>query len=460
MKVWDGRFNKETAKIANEFNSSIKIDSKLYFEDISASIAHVTMLALNNIITDGEADIIIKGLKSICLDISKGNMIIDENEEDIHVFIEKQLVEKVGDVGKKMHTARSRNDQVQVDVKMYILKEMKNIKSLLKKNIEVLLKIAKTNKDIVMPGYTHLQHAQPVLLSHHLLAYVEMLNRDMKRLQNAYNIANEMPLGAAALGGTSYNIDRNLVADLLGFKDITRNSLDTVADRDYIIEFLADMSLIMMHLSRLSEEMILWSTSEFNFIEIDDAFSTGSSIMPQKKNPDMFELIRGKSGKVYGNLVAMLTVMKGLPLSYNKDMQEDKEIIFASINTVKDCLGILAPMLETITFKADNMYEGCKSGYILATEIADYLAKKGMPFRDAHKITGKIVNYAIQNSLELNEITLEEYKGFSSLIKADIFEYLDIKKSIANKKSKGSTSYLSVEEQIKFNEEMLKNEQN
>lgn len=460
MKVWDGRFSKETAKIANDFNSSIKVDSALYYEDISGSIAHVTMLSDIGILNASESKQIVTGLKKIYNDILNGEIVIDLNEEDIHVFIEKKLVEQIGEVGKKMHTARSRNDQVQLDVKIYILKTIRKIKELLKNNIEALLKMAKNNFDVIMPGYTHLQHAQPILLSHYFLAYIEMFKRDYKRLTSTYEIADEMPLGVAALAGTSYNIDRNLVADLLGFNNITKNSLDTVSDRDYLIQFLSDLSIIMMHLSRLSEEMILWATSEFNYIEIDDAFSTGSSIMPQKKNPDMFELIRGKTGRVYGNLMAMLTIMKGLPLAYNKDMQEDKEIIFSSVKTVQECLSIIPPMLGTIKFNKEEMYEGCKTGYIQATEIADYLAKKGMPFRDAHRITGNIIAYAVVKGIDLNQIGINEYKSFSVLIKEDVYDCLDIKKIIENKKSEGGTSYESIRRQIKVNEEFLKNEKN
>ena len=416
MKMWAGRFSKELNKDVNDFNSSIRIDSRMYKEDITGSMAHAFMLGKQGIIGLDESELIIKTLEEILNDLENKKLEINYEAEDIHMFVEEELTKRIGAVGKKLHTARSRNDQVALDFRMYCKNQILEIKPLVKNLIEAILDISKVNIDLIMPGYTHLQRAQPILLSHQLLAYANMLLRDLDRLNDCYKRTDFMPLGAAALAGTTHNIDRFMVANKLGFDNVTLNSIDSVSDRDFAVELASAISLIMMHLSRFSEEIILWCSWEFKYMELDDSFATGSSIMPQKKNPDIAELVRGKTGRAYGNLIALLTMLKGIPLAYNKDMQEDKELLFDSIDTVKECLSIFTPMLKTATFLKDNMYNAAKKGFINATDLADYLAKKGMPFRDAYKLTGSIVLDSIKNNVTLDEINLEKYKEYSNLI--------------------------------------------
>lgn len=454
MKMWAGRFSKEENKEVNDFNSSIRVDSRMYKEDITGSMAHAFMLGKCGIISNEDSELIINTLDSILTDLENGNLEIDPEAEDIHMFVEEVLTNRIGAVGKKLHTARSRNDQVALDFRMYTKKEILEIKGLVKSLIETIIYISKQNIDLIMPGYTHLQRAQPILLSHQLLAYANMLIRDLGRLDDTYKRCDYMPLGSAALAGTTHNIDRFIVKEKLGFKNVTLNSIDSVSDRDFAVELANAISLIMMHLSRFSEEIILWCSWEFKFMELDDSYATGSSIMPQKKNPDITELIRGKTGRAYGNLIALLTMLKGIPLAYNKDMQEDKELLFDSIDTVKECLSIFIPMLKTATFLKDNMYNAAKKGFINATDLADYLAKKGMPFRDAYKLTGTIVKDAIKDNLTLDEIKLEKYKEYSELIDSDIYHEIDLRNCVDKRLSFGGTSKEMVLKQI----ELLTNE--
>ena len=455
MKMWAGRFSKELNKEVNDFNSSIRVDSRMYKEDITGSMAHAFMLGKCGIIPEKDAELIINTLDGILNDLENNKLEIDYEAEDIHMFIEEVLTKRIGDVGKKLHTARSRNDQVILDFRMYTKKEILEIKDLVKKLIDEILFVSKQNIDLIMPGYTHLQRAQPILLSHQLLAYANMLIRDLDRLKDCYKRTDYMPLGAAALAGTTHNIDRFIVKEKLGFNNVTLNSIDSVSDRDFAVELANDIALIMMHLSRFSEEIILWCSWEFKFMELDDSYATGSSIMPQKKNPDITELVRGKTGRTYGNLIALLTMLKGTPLAYNKDMQEDKELLFDSIDTVKECLSIFIPMLHTATFLKDNMYNAAKKGFINATDLADYLAKKGMPFRDAYKLTGNIVKDSIENNVTLDEIKLEKYKEYSSLIDSDIYSAIDLKNCVAKRLSFGGTSKEMVLKQISLLEEEL-----
>ena len=455
MKMWAGRFSKEENKEVNDFNSSIRVDSRMYKEDITGSMAHAFMLGKCGIITSDESDLIIKTLEEILNDIESGKLEIDYEAEDIHMFVEEELTKRIGLVGKKLHTARSRNDQVALDFKMYTKKEILEIKKLVKSLIDEILFVSKQNIDLIMPGYTHLQRAQPILLSHQLLAYANMLVRDLDRLNDCYKRTDYMPLGAAALAGTTHNIDRFIVKEKLGFSNVTLNSIDSVSDRDFAVELASAISLIMMHLSRFSEEIILWCSWEFKFMELDDSYATGSSIMPQKKNPDITELIRGKTGRAYGNLIALLTMLKGIPLAYNKDMQEDKELLFDSIDTVKECLSIFTPMLHTATFIKENMYNAAKKGFINATDLADYLAKKGMPFRDAYKLTGSIVLDSIKENVTLDEIKIEKYKEYSSLIDNDVYSAIDLKNCVDKRLSFGGTSKEMVLKQIKLLEEEL-----
>ena len=455
MKMWAGRFSKEENKEVNDFNSSIRVDSRMYKEDITGSMAHAFMLGKCGIITSDESDLIIKTLEEILNDIESGKLEIDYEAEDIHMFIEEELTKRIGLVGKKLHTARSRNDQVALDFKMYTKKEILEIKKLVKSLIDEILFVSKQNIDLIMPGYTHLQRAQPILLSHQLLAYANMLVRDLDRLNDCYKRTDYMPLGAAALAGTTHNIDRFIVKEKLGFSNVTLNSIDSVSDRDFAVELASAISLIMMHLSRFSEEIILWCSWEFKFMELDDSYATGSSIMPQKKNPDITELVRGKTGRAYGNLIALLTMLKGIPLAYNKDMQEDKELLFDSIDTVKECLSIFTPMLHTATFIKENMYNAAKKGFINATDLADYLAKKGMPFRDAYKLTGLIVLDSIKENVTLDEIKIEKYKEYSSLISDDVYSAIDLKNCVDKRLSFGGTSKEMVLKQIKLLEEEL-----
>lgn len=426
MVLWEGRFKKELDSRTNDFNSSISFDSRMYKQDILGSIAHSTMLEKQGIISSEDKEKIVNELTNILNEIENGNLLIDPNAEDIHMFIETELTNRIGDSGKKLHTARSRNDQVALDTRMYLKDEITSLIQYIKQLINALCDKAQENLETVMPGYTHLQRAQPITFAHHLMAYVEMLLRDIQRLEDCYKRTNIMPLGSCALAATTYNLDRYSAKELLKFEDITKNSLDGVSDRDFAIEFLSCVSIIMMHLSRFSEEVVLWSSWEFKFVEIDDAFATGSSIMPQKKNPDIPELVRGKTGRVFGNLITLLTVMKGLPLAYNKDMQEDKEAIFDSIDTVKICIETLIPMIETMTVLKDNMKKAAQKGFINATDCADYLVRKGMPFRDAYKITGQIVALCTEQSKTLDTLELEEYKKVCDLFEEDIYQAIDL----------------------------------
>ena len=448
MAMWDGRFKKEIDSKTNDFNSSISFDCRLYKCDIMGSIAHAKMLSKQKIISKDAENEIVNGLMSILEDIENGDLEIDLNAEDIHMFVEAELTKRIGDNGKKVHTARSRNDQVALDMKMFIKEEIIELKKLVKSLIISLVNKAEENIETIMPGYTHMQRAQVVTFAHHLMAYVQMLKRDYIRLENCYNLLDVSPIGSCALAGTSYNLDREYEKELLGFKSITENSLDGVSDRDYLIELVNDLSIIMMHLSRFSEEVILWCSWEFKFIELDDAYSTGSSIMPQKKNPDICELVRGKTGRVYGSLITLLTMMKSLPLAYNKDMQEDKEAIFDAIDTVKNCISILCPMIDTMKILKENMKKAAGKGFINATDCADYLVLKGIPFRDAYKITGQIVSYSIDNDKVLEEISLEEYKKFSELFDEKIYESINLINSLKTRNVYGGPAPECVNVQI------------
>jgi len=447
-KPWGGRFRQKTSKIVESFTESISFDRRLWKHDIEGSIAHARMLGRQGIITKKESEKIIKGLGRIAQEFASGSFVFRDELEDIHMNIESALMQKIGDTGGKLHTARSRNDQVSLDLRLYIRAEAKEIISLLGQFRKALIKIAARHLRTLMPGYTHLQRAQPVLLSHHLLAYAEMFQRDAERLCDALKRINQLPLGSCALAGTTLPIDRDYVAKLLGFNGVSLNSIDAVSDRDFAIEFLADCAMLIMHLSRLAEELVLWSTEEFRFIELPDAFTTGSSIMPQKKNPDVAELVRGKAGRVYGHLVSLLTVMKGLPLSYNRDMQEDKFPVFDTVDTIKSCLTVLNEMLPGIAFNKERMKTTAGEAFSTATDIAEYLVKKGLPFRKAHEITGRIVLYCITEKKGLEELSLKEIKAFSPLFAADVFSCLKAEESIKNKKSSGSTSVDEVRKQI------------
>jgi argininosuccinate lyase len=435
MKLWGGRFKSETDKLMEEFNSSISFDIRLLKHDILGSIAHAKGLYKAGVLTEDELNLIEKGLKEILDETNVGEI---PNDEDVHSYVERLLTEKIGDVGRKLHTGRSRNDQVATDERLYLRDEIDKIKEDLIKLIDTLKEMAETYKKAIMPGYTHLQRAQPVTFGHHLLAYVEMFKRDLSRLEDMYKRVNVMPLGSGALAGTTFDIDRKYVASLLGFDDITLNSMDGVSDRDFVIEFLSFASITMMHLSRFCEELILWSTKEFDFIEMDDRFSTGSSMMPQKKNPDAAELIRGKTGRVYGDLITILTVMKGLSLAYNKDMKEDKEALFDGIDTLKMSLKVFTEMIKTIKVKTDNMEKAAKYGYMNATDFADYLVSKGIPFRTAHEIAGKVVLYAIERNLAIEDLPLNELKKFSDVIDEDVYEAIDLKNTLKKKKTIGA----------------------
>ncbi|MDO6992409.1 argininosuccinate lyase [Brachyspira innocens] len=456
-KLWGGRFSKALNKEANDFNSSLSFDCKMYKEDILGSIAHAKMLGECSIIPLDESVTIINGLKQILEEIENNKLQFDFELEDIHTQIEKWLIEKVGEVGKKVHTGRSRNDQVALDLRMYLKNETENIKSLILNLISVLISIQKENTKTYMSGYTHLQRAQVITFAHYLGAYVEMFKRDFERLNDTYKRIDIMPLGAGALACSTYNIDNKKTAETLNFKNVMLNSLDAVSDRDFVIETEADLSIIMMHLSRFSEELILYSTSEFKFIEFDDEFTTGSSLMPQKKNPDILELIRGKTGRVYGNLFSILTVMKSLPLAYNKDMQEDKEGIFDSLKNVENCLSILPNVLKTMKINKENMLNSVNEGFLNATEVADYLVRKGIPFRDAHGISGRLVVYCINNNKNLSSLNIEEYKKECSLFEDDIHSFITPEAQIANKTMLGSPNENAVMEVIKINENWLDN---
>ena len=459
-KLWGGRFSKTTDEMINEFQASIDFDKRMYYEDIKGSIAHATMLKKCNIITEKDHEDIVNGLTAILNDIESGNFSFDIALEDIHMNIEKRLTERIGVAGGKLHTARSRNDQVALDTHMYVRKEVANIAKLLIELEESFVEMAQKNSDVIMPGYTHLQRAQPILFSHHMLAYFYMLNRDFARLEGVYDRADIMPLGAGALAGTTFPIDRHYVAEQLNFAQIYANSLDAVSDRDYILEFLSFASILMMHLSRISEEIILWCSKEFSFIELDDAHCTGSSMMPQKKNPDVSELVRGKTGRVIGHLMAMLTTAKGLPLAYNKDLQEDKEGLFDTIDTVKFSLSVYAQMIKAMRVNKEKMLLATKEDFSNATDMADYLVKKGLPFRDAHEVAGKSVSYCIEQDKWLMDLTLEEFKQFSPLFDEDILEEITVETCVANRNSYGGTSYSQVEQSLKNATEIMKKQQN
>lgn len=449
-KMWAGRFSKELDKKVNDFNSSISFDARMYRQDIRGSIAHATMLGDTGIIDKSESEKIVEGLNGILNDIDSGKLLFDPNAEDIHMFVEQVLTERLGDTGKRLHTARSRNDQVALDIRMYLRDEIMIIIPMLKNLAETLCKIAEENLDTVMPGYTHLQRAQPITLAHHLMAYANMLARDIDRLADTYKRMNVMPLGSGALAATTYPIDRRQVSALLGFDDITQNSLDGVSDRDFCIEFCSALSILMMHLSRLSEEIVMWCSWEFKFIELDDAYSTGSSIMPQKKNPDITELIRGKTGRVYGDLNTLLVMMKGIPLAYNKDMQEDKEAIFDAVDTAKLCLETVTPMLATMRVNRENMRNAAARGFINATDCADYLVKKGMPFRDAYKITGTLVALCIEKNTTLEQLPIEEYKKLCGTFEEDVYEAIKLETCVNMRKAEGGPAPESVKKQIEF----------
>lgn len=447
-KLWTGRFSKEVDKSVNDFNSSVSVDGRLYREDITGSIAHANMLGATGIIAEEDAEKIVSGLQGILRDLENGDLTIDPDAEDIHTFVESTLTARIGDAGKKLHTARSRNDQVALDARMYVKTAIDELVNEVKTLAEILVEKADKSQEAIIPGYTHLQRAQPVAFSHYLLAYAQMLIRDIGRLKDAKKRADVLPLGSAALAGTSYPIDRNMVAKELGFAEVSANSLDGVSDRDFVIETVSAIATLMTHLSRMSEEIILWSSSEFKFVELDDAFSTGSSIMPQKKNPDVAELVRGKTGRVYGDLMAILTVMKGLPLAYNKDMQEDKEILFDAVDTAKACLPVFGGMVKTMTILPKNMEKAAKEGFINATDVADYLTKKGVPFRDAYKCAGALVKECIKQGKTLDELPLTTYKTFHELFEEDIYQEIDIKACAEKRTSYGGGSPASVKTQL------------
>lgn len=448
-KMWAGRTGGNTEKISDEFNSSIGFDSRMYREDIRGSIAHARMLLKQGIISEFDCEAIVKGLEGILADLESGELKIDMSCEDIHMFVEQVLTERIGNSGKKLHTARSRNDQVALDLRLYLMGQIKETVSLTNDLVRAICDLAEKNADTIMPGYTHLQRAQPVSFGHHLMAYASMLLRDIKRLWDCYLRTNVSPIGACALAGTTYNTDRDYEASLLGIGDITSNSMDSVSDRDFVIELAADLSIIMMHLSRLSEEFVLWSSWEFKFIELSDGYTTGSSIMPQKKNPDMAELVRGKTGRVYGDLMTLLTMMKGLPLAYNKDMQEDKEAIFDAVDTVKNCIRIYTGMISTMKVNEEAMKKAAQNGFINATDLADYLVGKGMPFRSAYKASGLIVALCIDKNYTLETLPLELYRSVSEDIDEDVYDAVNIDNCLARRKSYGGPEKKSVLRQIK-----------
>ena len=454
-KMWAGRTDGITDALADDFNSSIRFDSRMYRQDITGSMAHAAMLGAQHIISDAEAQTLIEGLEGILSDIESGKLAIDMSCEDIHMFVEQELTARLGDVGKKLHTARSRNDQVALDTRMYLRDASDEVTVRIKGLVEALLVQVKDNRTTIMPGYTHLQRAQPITFAHHLLAYAMMLLRDLDRFADAKKRINVSPIGSCALAGTTYETDRWFEAKKLGFTEISRNSIDGVSDRDFCVEFLSNCATLMMHLSRFSEELILWSSWEFKFVELSNAYTTGSSIMPQKKNPDMAELIRGKTGRVYGDLVALLTTLKGLPLAYNKDMQEDKESIFDAVDTVKMCLDVMIPMIETMKAIPENMKSAAQKGFINATDLADYLVKKGLPFRTAYKISGQLVSLCIQRGEVLETLPLETYKQYSELFDSDLYEEIALETCVKKRISEGGTSQASLDSQIAYVEEHL-----
>ena len=446
--MWAGRFQKQLNSRVNDFNSSIYFDCRMYKHDIIGSIAHATMLGKCGIISEPDAALICKTLKEISVDLEQGNLEFDMNAEDIHMFVESELTSRIGDVGKRLHTARSRNDQVALDLRLYLRDEIAELKSLAIHLIAVICNKSEQYASDIMPGYTHLQRAQPVTLGHYLMAYAQMLARDVRRLDDVAKNMNVLPLGSCALAGTTYPIDRFMVAKLLGFDSVCQNSMDGVSDRDYAIELLSTLSILMMHLSRFSEEIILWSSSEFGFVDLDDAYSTGSSIMPQKKNPDIAELVRGKTGRVYGDLTALLTVMKGIPLAYNKDMQEDKEAVFDALDTAKICLELFAAMLDTATFRVQTLRDAVSKGFINATDCADYMVKKGLPFRSAYKVVGQLVAYCIANEKTLETLTLEEYQNADPIFESDVYDAIDPDTCVAGRACYGGPAPVSVLQQI------------
>ena len=455
-KMWAGRTAGKTEKLADDFNSSLHFDRRMYRQDITGSIAHAAMLGKQGIISAEETETLIAGLGEILADLDAGKLAFDESCEDIHMFVEQELTARLGAVGKKLHTARSRNDQVALDLRMYLRDEVDAITARIVRLIEALVKQADNNKTVIMPGYTHMQRAQPVVFAHHLLAYAMMLLRDKDRFADTRARINVSPIGCCALAGTTYDTDRHFEAEKLGFADICRNSIDGVSDRDFCIEFMSNCATLMMHLSRFSEELILWSSWEFRFIELSDAYTTGSSIMPQKKNPDMAELIRGKTGRVYGDLMALLTTMKGLPLAYNKDMQEDKERGFDATDTVQMCLDIMIPMIETMNVRADRMRKAAEEGFINATDLADYLVRKGLPFRDAYRVSGSIVAECIQNGTVLEALPLSTYRSYSNLFAGDLYDAIDLSACVAKRISEGGPGLDSIKAQIAYVKEQIK----
>ena len=455
-KMWAGRTAGKTEKLADDFNSSLHFDRRMYRQDITGSIAHAAMLGKQGIISAEETETLIAGLGEILADLDAGQLAFDESCEDIHMFVEQELTARLGAVGKKLHTARSRNDQVALDLRMYLRDEVDAITARIVRLIEALVKQADNNKTVIMPGYTHMQRAQPVVFAHHLLAYAMMLLRDKDRFADTRARINVSPIGCCALAGTTYDTDRHFEAEKLGFADICRNSIDGVSDRDFCIEFMSNCATLMMHLSRFSEELILWSSWEFRFIELSDAYTTGSSIMPQKKNPDMAELIRGKTGRVYGDLMALLTTMKGLPLAYNKDMQEDKESVFDATDTVQMCLDIMIPMIETMNVRADRMRKAAEEGFINATDLADYLVRKGLPFRDAYRVSGSIVAECIQNGTVLEALPLSTYRSYSNLFAGDLYDAIDLSACVAKRISEGGPGLDSIKAQIAYVKEQIK----
>lgn len=455
MKLWGGRFTKETNKLVESFNESLSFDHRFYKQDIRGSIAHVKMLAKQNILTDDERDKIIEGLNSIEKDIESGVLKFDDGSEDIHSYVEAHLIERIGETGKKLHTGRSRNDQVALDMKLYVRDEIDELKDLLYELLGEVLRIMEENTTTYMPGFTHLQKAQPTTLAHHFGAYFEMFIRDFDRLRSTRKRMNLSPLGSGAFAGTTYDLDRDYVASLLEFETATRNSMDSVSDRDYLLELLSDLAIISMHLSRLSEEIIIWNTDEYRFVEMDDTYSTGSSIMPQKKNPDIAELIRGKSGRVYGSLISLLTTMKGLPLAYNKDMQEDKEMSFDAIDTVKSLIKLMSGMLSSMKFNNERMAKSARGGFTNATDAADYLVKKNVAFRDAHEIVGRLVLYGIEHGKALDDFSLEEFRNISEYFDYDIYDAISLKTCVEKRNTKGAPGLTAIMNEIKESKKLL-----
>ena len=457
-QLWGGRFTKQTDQLVFDFNASITFDKRLFHEDVTGSIVHATMLAKQGILTEEERKSIVEGLTGILEDVDDGTLAIDETQEDIHSFVEATLIDRIGDAGKKLHTGRSRNDQVALDMRLYTRARVAEIDGLLKKLLEAILDTMENNLDTYMPGFTHLQKAQPITLAHHYGAYFEMFKRDRQRLSDIYKRMNYCPLGAGALAGTTYPLDREYTARLLHFEGPTLNSIDSVADRDYLIEFLSALSTIMMHLSRFSEEIIIWNSNEYQFVELDDAYSTGSSIMPQKKNPDIAELVRGKTGRVYGALMALLTTMKGLPLAYNKDMQEDKEMAFDAMDTAADCVTLFTGMIQTMKFRKDRMAKSAMNGFTNATDAADYLVGKGVPFRDAHGIIGRLVLYCIEKDTSIDALSLEELRSISDKFDEDIYDAISLKTCVEKRLTIGAPGDKMMKQVIEKNKEYLKND--